>query len=273
MIRYGLYQLASTAPSPLLVQTATKPLAVEAARFVRYLSTKPKRTEERLEEYSDKFDESDALEVGKEKHSPANPPPRRYQGPAFPLLKGFDDFFAPTSLFRDPFAPFFSRHESLLSDIMPVLRNFPSSNTNIRQTLLRSSPGYEIKESDGEYEIAMDLPSDLRASDLEIHVDGDVLHLTGKRVTENKGVTTTLQLDKRFSMGPHVDKERLTANLSNGVLVVKAPKMDQLEPPKQTVRITELPHSEADILNKTYSDAFDESDWAETGKQGHETPK
>jgi HSP20 family molecular chaperone IbpA len=85
--------------------------------------------------------------------------PRYYNGPLFPsLFAGFDDLFAR----EDPFAhPFFGARpgESFFDSLMPVLRNFPA---NLHATLLCSSPGYEIKESDGTYEIAIDIPDGIR---------------------------------------------------------------------------------------------------------------
>jgi hypothetical protein len=66
-----------------------------------------------------------------------------------------------------------------------------------------------------------------------------------------------------------------TANLADGVLILMAPKLEKeiLKEPKHTIAITEnSPTSMTDeeVTQKNYSDAFDESDFAEMGKVGHE---
>ena len=215
-------------------------------------STKPqKRDDELLQKvYSDAFDESDSIEVGKqaktEQHLQKEPQlPKEaqshgFRGHHFPsLMAGFDDLFGRA----DPFAhPFFSTfHEPIFDRLMPVLKSFPA---NPRATLLRSSPGYEIKESDDTYEIVMDVPEGIQSSDMKVEVEhhGTVLHVSGGRKVEQEGRVSTTQFDKRFTIGHNVEKDKLTANLSGGVLVVKAPKVEKSLEAKQTIAITDNPH-------------------------------
>jgi HSP20 family protein len=190
----------------------------------------------------------------------------RYNGPIFrPLFGGFDEFFA-----RDPFAPFFARPDEPFIDIMPVLRSFP---VNPRMTLRRSSPGYEIKESDGTYEIVIDIPDGVQASDMtvELENDGTALHLVGGKKVEEEDMVSETRFDKWFTIGHNVDTKNITANLNDGVLVLRAPKLekDTLQKASQAIAITEEPHimTDEEVVQKSYSDAFDESDWAETGKK------
>jgi len=296
MIRSSLYGLA-TRPLPASVATSiVRPTAVVLSGKLsgRSFATNPKRRDDELanKSYSDAFDESDAIEEGKKKASvPKGKSAKKqskskdvgryagYSGPVFrPLFGGFDDIFARDPFFtRDPFAPMFSRRDrDPFEHIMPVLRNFPFDNKN--KTILRSSPGYEIKESDGTYEIAIDVPKGLDASDMtvELENDGTVLHLSGEHKTEKEGgkVVSQMRFDKRFTIGTNVDTENIKANLDEGVLVLTAPKLkpEAAEKPKKTIPITKKPHSMLDeeIVQTNYSDAFDESDWAETGKIGHE---
>lgn len=300
LLRSSLYGLATRHPPTTTVAALiVRPTAVVLSGSNlsrRSFATNPnKRRDDELynKNYSDEFDESDSLEEGK-KEKATHPKgtaikqqqPRTrgvgrysgYSGMIFrPLFGGFDDVFDRDPFFaRDPFAPVFSRRDrGPFKDIMPVLRNFPFDNEY--KTLLRSSPGYEIKESSSTYEIAIDIPDGVDASHMtvELENDGTVLHLFGERKTEKDGKVSEMQFDKRFTIGDNVDTESMTANLDEGVLVLKAPKLqpEAVETPKHTIPITEKPHASLDdeeIVQTNYSDAFDESDWAETGKVGHE---
>lgn len=289
MIRSSLYALASRPAPTSVAALVVRPCAVVLSGKLsgRSLSTNPKRKDDELynKSYSDQFDESDSLEVGKGEKTATNAndaKPRRevgryagYHGPLFrPLFGGFDDIFAGDPFFaRDPFAPFFSRRLDPFEHIMPVLRDFPMDKS---KTLLRSSPGYDIKESGTSYEIAVNVPKGVDASDMNVELenDGTVLHLSGERKTEKEGSVSEMRFDKRFTIGTNVDTENITANLDEGVLILKAPKLKPqiAEKPKHTIPITKQPHAMLDeeVVQTNYSDAFDESDWAETGKVGHE---
>jgi HSP20 family protein len=296
MMRSNLHQL-STRFSRKLDLAVVRPAAVVFSGKISSFSTLKRGGEDELYNIPDAFDESDALEVGKKmlttldkehaesdesgtstsmsKQQSALGSRARDNDRIFrSLFGGFDDFFAPPSLMsRDPFAPFFSRRESPFIDIMPVLRN-SSLHRHPDMALLRSlSPGYEIKESDGTYEIAVDVPAGVKASDVavELENDGTVLHLSGVlRQEENGMLVSETRFEKRFTIGMNVDTDNITANLSDGVLVLTAPKLETEQ--KRRIAITEKPHgpgklaSDEEVIQKSYSDAYDESDWAETGK-------
>jgi len=109
--------------------------------------------------------------------------------------------------------------------------------------LLHSSPGYEIHEKDGSYQISVDLPG-IKAADMKIEVEnnGRMLHLLGgRKVTQGDRVMET-KFDKKFTIGENVDTDKMTANLADGVLTLQAPKKQIVEPPTRTITITEGPH-------------------------------
>ena len=157
-------------------------------------------------------------------------------------------------------------------DSMSALRNFPlHQHHHPDATLVRSlSPGYEIKENDETYEIAVQVPEGVKASDVAIELknDGTVLYLSGERRQEDENGTliSETRFEKFFSIGSNVDRDNITANLSDGVLVLTAPKIETEQ--KRKIAITENPHvaSEEELIHKSYSDESDESDWAEAGK-------
>ena len=146
---------------------------------------------------------------------------------------GFDEFFAPTPFFRDPF------------EAMPIFDHQWLSLDDDTSRLVRASPGYEIHERDGVYQITVELPG-VKAADMTVQVeeDGRLLHISGGRKIEKEHGVTETKFDKKFTIGDNVETEKMTANLADGILVLKAPKKAIQEPAKITVPITEGPHKE-----------------------------
>ena len=144
-----------------------------------------------------------------------------------PFFGGFDEFFSPAPFFaRDPFF-----------ENMPVI---PSLLRDDDMQLMRSSPGYEINETNDKYSIAVDVPG-VRAEDMKVQLEneGRVLHISGGRKVEKDGATHETKFEKRFTISDNVDKEKLTANLNDGVLVLSAPKIEKKELPSRTIMITQ----------------------------------
>ena len=275
MVASNLVHLAKTIPSSKLALTAAKPLAVSLAGQLRAFSVKPKGKK------SIPVAQPSSLEVSQSGAKTHNAHllgsvwrDHMQHNLAFsrPFTAGFDDVFN-----HDPFfAPFFGRGRLLdpLTDMMPVIKKDLGS---INSTLLRSSPGYEIKESSSMYEIVIDVPQGIKVADMKVELVSDktVLHVAGERKDEEQGrVVRHFSFDKHFSIGSNIDVNNLKANLDDGLLVVRAPKLkvDSEEQP-QRIPITESPHempTDEELVQKSYTDAFDESDWVETGKNSHE---
>lgn len=136
---------------------------------------------------------------------------------------GFDDdFFSGSPVFGIP----------------PTLTNFKNDN------LLHSSPRYEVTENSKQFRLAVDVPG-VKATDINVGLehDGRVLHLTGSRKveknTEKEKFYEEYKFDKRFTLGKDLDTTKLTAHLSDGVLVLTAPKKEKEEPKKTTIAITQ----------------------------------
>lgn len=142
------------------------------------------------------------------------------------LFPGFEEFLTPTPFLRDPF-----------DDWMPVLTNF---DRNVDSMIRHSSPGYEINETEDRYQIAVDVPG-VKAGDInaQLENDGRVLHLSGGRKVVKDGKTTETKFEKRFTIGENVDTSKLSADLSDGVLTVTAPKVKKEEPQPKKIAITE----------------------------------
>jgi HSP20 family protein len=139
----------------------------------------------------------------------------------------FDDSLFPREFFDDPFEDF----------LMPVV---PIQNRPHGLSVLRTSPGYEIHEADGNYQIAVDVPG-VKKDDITVNVeeDGRVLRVTGGRKVVREGKTSETKFEKRFTIGNNVDIEKISANLSDGVLTLTAPKKEEEKPKTRTIMITE----------------------------------
>jgi len=89
------------------------------------------------------------------------------------------------------------------------------------------SPRYEITDSDQAIQISLDVPG-VAPEDMDVTVeDGNLLTITGQRTQSERFQN---KFSQQFSLDPAVDVNQLSAQLTNGVLGVTAPKdMKQLE--------------------------------------------
>jgi HSP20 family molecular chaperone IbpA len=263
------------------VTTALVAKLTSPPRFVSTAGVTRRDDELNKDTFSDAFDESDKLEegkkeesnVGKDKNMTTTKPTNLFAS----HFHDFDNFFAPFAK-KPLFAPLVLRHGDPWTSVMPVLRRFPRDS---KQTILRSSPGYEIRKSDGIYQIAVDVPEGLTASDLKVEVEnnGTFLHISGQHETEQDGMKCVTQFSKRFALGQDMNMDELTANFTDGMLTLMIPEPDETEEhgsawDKKEIPITQkhrIP-SDEEILQKDYSDAFDDSDWTEAGKSGKVDP-
>jgi len=126
---------------------------------------------------------------------------------------------------------------------MPVIPHRIASGVHLETLQRFSSPGFMINENDKEYKLAIDLPG-VKAADMTCQLEdfGRVLRLTGgRKVTsqEEDGKTAEKRFDQRFSMGRNIDTSKVTADLTDGVLTVSAPKMEKEKDTPIIIPITE----------------------------------
>ena len=273
-------QLTNTCPSSFLALIIAKPVATSIAGQLRAFSVKPKgKTRVPAAFASAGYDGSTNASSSEQKASYARSSLLRsvrhdqmqYSPSLFgPLSPGFDDLFSNHLVL----APFLGRGLRIgpVTDIMPVIKK---NLEQVNMTLLRSSPGYEIKESPGMYQIVIDVPQGIKAADLKVELakDKSVLHVAGQRKAEKDGcIMSHYSFVKHFSIGPNIDIESVKANLDDDVLIVTARKVhvhDSSPDNLERIPITVKPHemmTDEELVQKSFSDAFDESDWAEAGK-------
>lgn len=149
----------------------------------------------------------------------------RYNHPFF----GFNDF----PLFGFP------HHDPFAELMMPIIPSFDRTSDMV---LRQSSPGYEVNESNDKYRIAVDVPG-IKASDMSVELEdnGKVLRISGGRKLVKDGETSETKFVKRFTIGNNIDIDNLSANLSDGVLVLTAPKKKEEEKQVRKIAIIEGP--------------------------------
>ena len=137
------------------------------------------------------------------------------------------------SVFAGFDSDFFTMPSPLLG-IPPTLTRFTD------ETLRHSSPRYEITENDEQFRLAVDVPG-MKTDNLKIELedDGRVMHISGERKEETGKSYKEYKFDKRFTLRKDLDTSKITAHLSDGVLVVTSPKLESLPPATQPIAIVQ----------------------------------
>ena len=102
---------------------------------------------------------------------------------------------------------------------------------------------YTVDDTDDKIAFTMKVP-DVEMKDINIEIiDGRVMHISGTKRMERKGMVSETSFDKRFALGRNVDQDHITAKLNQkkGELTVETPKIKELENPEKikTISIAE----------------------------------
>jgi HSP20 family protein len=132
---------------------------------------------------------------------------------------GFDPFRIMDALFGDTFAPL---------ETWSGPRGF--------------APTFEVKETKDAYVFKADLPG-IPEKDVEIHMTGNVLTVSGERRQENVQEGERYfaiergygQFTRSFSLPEGTDAEHVTADMKDGVLTVRVPKRPEVQAKKISI--------------------------------------
>jgi len=107
---------------------------------------------------------------------------------------------------------------------------FPSKINHQTDLMRRISPAYELNEDDTKVELSVEVPG-VKAEDMNVELrhDDRVLHISGKRTMKQGGSTMESTFEKSFSLGNRFDGENITAKVSDGILMITAPKTAPVE--------------------------------------------
>lgn len=99
----------------------------------------------------------------------------------------------------------------------------------------RFQPAVDIRARDEDIVFAIDVPG-VRIEDLNVTVEGDVLTVKGARkleATENERMSLGRpygEFTLRYTLPDGMDSEHLSADLTNGVLTLRLPKLPKAQP-------------------------------------------
>jgi HSP20 family protein len=104
-----------------------------------------------------------------------------------------------------------------------------------------SSPGYHVTKNEKVFRLEVDVPG-MKPDDVTIELEhgGRVLHLSGSRGVKATGKHHghgEYQFDKSFKLGSDLDTSKITAHLSEGVLILTIPKMEKVAPAARRIVI------------------------------------
>lgn len=110
----------------------------------------------------------------------------------------------------------------------------PRLFTSLKQT-------QQVVNDNKEFRISVDVPG-VKKADMDIKVDEGVVHVSGfRRIIASDGKSVKkARFARSFSLNDSVDVDKYQANLSDGVLLISAPKKPL--PQAKTIAITTHPH-------------------------------
>lgn len=139
----------------------------------------------------------------------------------------FNEFFSPWSSLFSPWRIGSSWMSPWEDFLWPETRMTPS------ETFV---PSCDIEETDSEYILSFDVPG-VKKEDIRVEAQDDQLIVSGERQDERKskeGRTYYREssygaFERRMSLPPNVDSDKIEANFENGVLNVVIPKTEQTQ--------------------------------------------
>jgi len=129
---------------------------------------------------------------------------------------------------------------------MPSLRHMFDADSMFRQesTFSFAPPVVDVAEDEKAYRITAELPG-LEPKDIELSVSGDRLVLRGEKREEKEQKDKNYHMSERtygsfqrsFALPDGIDRDKITANLANGVLTITLPKTEEAQKPAQKIEV------------------------------------
>ena len=98
-------------------------------------------------------------------------------------------------------------------------------------------PEIDVRANDDEIVFVCDVPG-IKESDLEVYVENQTLHIKGTRKFEAREHEQVMlgrtygAFHRSFTLPSSLDEEKLSADLSDGVLTLRIPKLPKAKPRK-----------------------------------------
>ena len=126
----------------------------------------------------------------------------------------------------------------------PSLRGMFDIEPAWRSTFTFSSPVIDMSEDDKAYKISAELPG-IDAKDIDVSVSGDTLVLKGEKRQEKEEKDTNYHFSERsygsfqrsFQLPSSVDRDKVAADFSKGVLTITLPKTAEAQKPVKKIAV------------------------------------
>lgn len=114
----------------------------------------------------------------------------------------------------------------------------PSNGDDSKRVVLQRTGGSHFSETNDSIQLSVDIPG-VKAKELVVKVENGILSISGARkITLEGGGYKRFKFEKNFSIDvDSIDVSSITANLSNGVLILKAHKQKRAGP--RIIQVTE----------------------------------
>ena len=121
-------------------------------------------------------------------------------------------------------------------DIEPSWRSASSFNF--------STPAIDMSEDDKAYKISAELPG-IDPKDIDVSLSGDTLVLKGEKRQEKEKKNKNYHFSERsygsfqrsFQLPLSIDRDKVAADFSNGVLTISLPKTAEAQKPKKKIEV------------------------------------
>jgi HSP20 family protein len=126
----------------------------------------------------------------------------------------------------------------------PSLRRMFDMEPAWRSSFSFSMPAIDMSEDDKAYNIAAELPG-MEAKDIDVSVTGDMLVLKGEKRQEKEENDKNFHFSERaygsfqraFELPASVDRSKVAADFSKGVLTITLPKTTEAQKPAKKIEV------------------------------------
>jgi HSP20 family protein len=129
---------------------------------------------------------------------------------------------------------------------VPVVPAFVRRRTSVawRKFFSLSAPAIDVTEDEKTYKITAEVPG-LDQKNLDVSVSGDMLTLKGEKHHEKEEKDKNHYLSERaygsfqrsFAFPESVNRDKITADLSKGVLTITLPKTAEAQKPQKKIEV------------------------------------
>lgn len=143
---------------------------------------------------------------------------------------------------REPFSRLRGEVDRMFDEFPP---RFPATNLGIRYLASLPVPALEMKETDDEYRLSIEVPG-VPQEDIELLIEDDMLILKGEKREEREEKERDYSFsersygafERRVSLPGDANADKIKANTENGVIRIVIPRNKEAQPKKRKIEIS-----------------------------------